>query len=657
MFEKNMTSIGLMAVWHASGQIVVADCLLACSGCRLATERMRVVLGNLVAMAAPSSLSSIEKSLLPKGGKGGEPSLDDDMAELLNLGLKLDDIERLWKDVRDLDMAAVHAIGARLLGTCADGPECRPPVHLSRQPSLSLSLLAGKQLHEDSVPIVVARLVREFEDPPSQFKDPVSLCLMKEPMVLSSGHIFDRETIYDARGNFRFKCCPLSREPLERRAFPNHPLKAQIVEYALKRLDALLAALEGLGSASSRRPSDVSALDHLDGSAREAGGEADDGGGGGGGGGGDVGGGVGGGVCEEGSPSAASAISSLRASSVCPSAAASALLEAAWDLLEVIDCTRHQRQAAQYYSVRFATAEHEEWPKLLASIPSSLEDGELASVAESRSPGRRLWRMRMRLAATAAAHPDRWLGCMRLAAVLPLSRKSAPPHTVVCPQRGLVHAQYDALADELRCRVGRTRASVDVALADLGRVSDAEIGASDAANGTDDGRDRWDSALSLVRPTLSLCSPMRSRALPTALPTFSLMRACARVGAFLPSIVPCATASAAPCAAFEIAPFRTRACRCARASRASSIRRARARPTPAAAPTAAAARRQRCRRALAAAAATAVSAAVATAVGRAAATAAARVAAHMELHSTRYVRIRHWASRSPRRLRGTAATP
>ena len=48
-------------------------------------------------------------------------------------------------------------------------------------------------------------LKAEVDDPPDRFRDPIMLTLMDEPVVISSGHHFDRATLYDARDRFRFK--------------------------------------------------------------------------------------------------------------------------------------------------------------------------------------------------------------------------------------------------------------------------------------------------------------------------------------------------------------------------------------------------------------------------------------------------------------------
>ena len=89
---------------------------------------------------------------------------------------------------------------------------------------------------------MVASLESELEDPPERFRDPVSYALMNEPRVIETGHVFDESTVFDENGNFRFDACPMTRREIQPLAFPIVFLKKELVEYKLRRLDAVLAA-------------------------------------------------------------------------------------------------------------------------------------------------------------------------------------------------------------------------------------------------------------------------------------------------------------------------------------------------------------------------------------------------------------------------------
>jgi hypothetical protein len=160
-------------------------------------------------------------------------ALEEDLCALLSLGLQLSDVERLWRNNKEVSMAAVCAAGVRLLG--------QPGLPIKRQVSVGLELAirapVGADLH-----ILVEALRAELDEPPEHFRDPIMLTLMSDPIVISSGHVFDRSTIYDG-GTFRFQACPMTRQPIEQRAFPLVFLKAQLIDFRLKRLDGILAAV------------------------------------------------------------------------------------------------------------------------------------------------------------------------------------------------------------------------------------------------------------------------------------------------------------------------------------------------------------------------------------------------------------------------------
>ena len=68
----------------------------------------------------------------------GDDRTDEDLAALLNLGLNLADIERLWRRHQEVDMTAVRAQAGRLL---ARGDS----LSVTRQVSVGLELLQGPE--------------------------------------------------------------------------------------------------------------------------------------------------------------------------------------------------------------------------------------------------------------------------------------------------------------------------------------------------------------------------------------------------------------------------------------------------------------------------------------------------------------------------------
>ena len=159
------------------------------------------------------------------------------LAELINLGLSLGTSSGLG-GVEGVSAEAIH-LSQRLLTASNTGM-----VPLGRQTSLGLDLVSrrGAGATELDVSPVLVALKAEVDDPPDRFRDPIMLTLMDEPVVISSGHHFDRATLYDARDRFRFKQCPMTRCDIEPRAYPLVYLKRELVEWKLARLDKVLEA-------------------------------------------------------------------------------------------------------------------------------------------------------------------------------------------------------------------------------------------------------------------------------------------------------------------------------------------------------------------------------------------------------------------------------
>lgn len=49
----------------------------------------------------------------------------------------------------------------------------------------------------------------------NEYLDPIYLTVMKDPVVLSSGVVMDRSTVYNLQGEMNFKECPLTMGTLK----------------------------------------------------------------------------------------------------------------------------------------------------------------------------------------------------------------------------------------------------------------------------------------------------------------------------------------------------------------------------------------------------------------------------------------------------------
>ncbi|PSS24731.1 U-box domain-containing protein [Actinidia chinensis var. chinensis] len=105
---------------------------------------------------------------------------------------------------------------------------------------------------------------------PDDFKCPISLEIMSDPVILSSGHTFDRSSIQRWL-NAGHRNCPITKLPLSESPslIPNHALRSLISNYTLVSLPkpqshpALQTLIATLTSPSSQLESKLNSLDQL----------------------------------------------------------------------------------------------------------------------------------------------------------------------------------------------------------------------------------------------------------------------------------------------------------------------------------------------------------------------------------------------------------
>ena len=93
-------------------------------------------------------------------------TLDEDLAALLSLGLQLSDVERLWKDNKDVEMAHLYDAAARQLGGKGLG------IPVKRQVTVGLEIASNAPSRADVLP-ELADMMRYIEPelsprPPTQ---------------------------------------------------------------------------------------------------------------------------------------------------------------------------------------------------------------------------------------------------------------------------------------------------------------------------------------------------------------------------------------------------------------------------------------------------------------------------------------------------------
>ena len=80
----------------------------------------------------------------------------------------------------------------------------------------------------------IKRLVDEMKAP-ENFRDPLYLHLMRDPVLLSSGMIYDRSSVVDGEGHVKFRKCPLTGKPLTDSIVALKPTKKEIERYKATR--------------------------------------------------------------------------------------------------------------------------------------------------------------------------------------------------------------------------------------------------------------------------------------------------------------------------------------------------------------------------------------------------------------------------------------
>ena len=93
---------------------------------------------------------------------------------------------------------------------------------------------------------VNALLASLEEDPGDHLMDPLMLVPLRDPVVLSSGYVLDRETALYPDGRPRLHHCPFTRQPLEPRVYPLVFLAAQVKDWRVKQLQRAIQTAQEL---------------------------------------------------------------------------------------------------------------------------------------------------------------------------------------------------------------------------------------------------------------------------------------------------------------------------------------------------------------------------------------------------------------------------
>mmetsp|Transcript_65525 Transcript_65525/g.77009 ORF Transcript_65525/g.77009 Transcript_65525/m.77009 type:complete len:547 (+) Transcript_65525:159-1799(+) len=153
--------------------------------------------------------------------------------ELLSAGVPLERTVELFR----------NRIGERDINRIARkifGPENAPNLSLTKLGERILERSVTAAEDEEFMHGYISNLA---EEAPDDFLDPILMTIMKDPVVLSSGLVLDRDTVLDATtGGLKFSTCPITRERLKEEVYPILFLKKKLVDFKEKKIRPMLAA-------------------------------------------------------------------------------------------------------------------------------------------------------------------------------------------------------------------------------------------------------------------------------------------------------------------------------------------------------------------------------------------------------------------------------
>ncbi|KAH0473251.1 MAG: hypothetical protein KVP17_004638 [Porospora cf. gigantea B] len=81
---------------------------------------------------------------------------------------------------------------------------------------------------------LIDAVVDAYFKTPDRLEDRISLALMTDPVVVSSGHTFQRNSVFDGN-KLKVSTCPVTRQALQSQAYPNFFVKQEIDAWAEQR--------------------------------------------------------------------------------------------------------------------------------------------------------------------------------------------------------------------------------------------------------------------------------------------------------------------------------------------------------------------------------------------------------------------------------------
>ena len=167
--------------------------------------------------------------------------------ELLRAGVDIGRVEELVVDrsvVREEARALLKSDARPSLARPSSAAMARGPSGEGEAPPFLGAALLQRSVSAQQDDQLVEKLLDALEDTPPDLVCPISQDIMIDPVIVSSGHTFDRESVLFENGRLRLSVCPLTRAALKPDVYPCVVMRERSVELRLSRLAELVATAE-----------------------------------------------------------------------------------------------------------------------------------------------------------------------------------------------------------------------------------------------------------------------------------------------------------------------------------------------------------------------------------------------------------------------------
>jgi len=161
--------------------------------------------------------------------------------ELLSAQVPLNRVIKLFQG--RVEEREVNTIAKRLVYAAPkeeDGSTNQDGIKTNNLSILGMSILERSQSVTQDSEFIRNHTENLSKDAPDEFLDPLFQTIMRDPVVLSSGHIVDKSTVLDNEGKLKFRTCPWTREPLREQVYPLLEKVNKLKEFKLQRVKAMV---------------------------------------------------------------------------------------------------------------------------------------------------------------------------------------------------------------------------------------------------------------------------------------------------------------------------------------------------------------------------------------------------------------------------------